>query len=163
MPLPNVVAKKRKRAKKSTKQITEAARSDGAGTCKVGDFVLLSPDQESRETDVKMGYFLGINLAQITNVSFKKDTNSFTVDMEYWSAQGWDKMWKPMIGRHNDSVLLEEGFDVDNLLQDSHGCIAAFAGKQHKKGMKLTKEEVEIALEIIRLDDATNSSEFANQ
>ena len=43
-----------------------------AGVVSVGDNIIVSPDQTSRQRDIKQGYKLGLNIGEVLAVNVKK-------------------------------------------------------------------------------------------
>jgi len=84
----------------------------------IGDFVLISPDKESREKDAKSGYTLGLNIGKVHAI----DQADGLVEIWWYFAKSWDGDWIPW--RFPKTKDAYRGWmSLENLLEDENGCI----------------------------------------
>ena len=128
-----------------------------AGVVSVGDNIVVSPDQKSRQGDLKQGYKLGLNIGEVLAVNVKKkqvQVRWFYSVQEHWTTKTMFTPWR--FKTTNEEY--KEWLDIECLLVDTWGSLVKLelVWVKGTKGFglyKLTKDSVNLVLEVIKADE----------
>jgi hypothetical protein len=130
------------------------------GVIRVGDVVVVSPDNESREQDRTSGYHLGLNLGRVCELDIaKKRVNLwwFFSTQKNWNAKTMTFIhWR----EKKTNVSYNDWVDVEYLIQDTWGTLLKLelrrtSGREGFGQYTLAKESQARVQEVLRDNDAS--------
>ena len=128
------------------------------GVVRIGDVVLFSPDDASREKDLRSGYKLGLNIGQVCTLDH--DDEAVELWWYFSNSHAWTIKTKFFPWRESKSPHepYKDWVQVSSLLQDSWGTLVKVnltwvSGKEGYAKYVLTKESVAIVEEVLQDDD----------
>ena len=122
-----------------------------AGVVDLGDFVLFSPDEDSRRVDESNDYHLGINVGKVIKTYPK--TGKVTLWWFWGTAWTVSAKWIEWRDKKTKKAYTDD-VDVGSLLQTGDGMVAKlqFISKGHEK-FSLTKDSVAIVDDVLKTND----------
>ena len=133
------------------------------GVVYLGDVVLLSPDQASRDIDLKSGYKLGLNIGQVHDM----DLNESTVQLWWYFSSSLSWTTKATFVPWRDAKSHEaymDWIDVTTLLQDRSGSLiklelTKLSGREGYAKHNLTKKSLLLIQEVQGAPDSNDSDD----
>ena len=81
-------------------------RGDCVDIVNVGDLVLIMPDADGVDADKKLGYVLGINVAEVEEVDVALDT----VTVSFFYGKTWSGQWQRWINKSDGKFALKKKY-----------------------------------------------------
>ncbi len=147
-------AEARKMTQKTTKKSKEKEHEDGSGVettsvcgnsvLHIDDFVVFSPDNDSRASDRSSGYNLGLNIGRIT--SLKENL----VEVWWYYSKSWDGDWIPWKCPKKKTPYKEWVSNVA-LLENDNGCVIRpemIPCRRKRGAMKFSKDSLNLLQEL---------------
>ncbi len=130
----------------------------GSGVIRVGDIVVISPTDESRESDIRNGFKLGLNIGNVCDINFK--TKQVELWWYYSSQEQWSSNMTFIPWRHKKThAKYKDWLDAKVLIHDDiSGApvkldLVKFKGREGFAQYKLSKKSFETILEVVRADE----------
>ena len=126
-----------------------------ASVIKIGDVVMVNPNDEGREQDRQNKYMLGVNLGEIT--SLHPCTNMASVWWWYKTGNSWAGKWIRWVNPQNNRPYVQE-LPLSDLLENTWGTVARIEHKTvdkgtSKEGFHITKESIQLIRDVIEERD----------
>jgi len=116
----------------------------GNSVLSIGDFVVFSPDDDSRNTDRSSGYNLGLNIGRITSL------NENLVEVWWYYSKTWDGDWIPWKCPKKKTPYKEWVSNI-SLLENDNGCVIRpemIPCRRKRGAMKFSKDSLKLLQDL---------------
>jgi hypothetical protein len=114
----------------------------GDSVVRVDDYIVISPDADSRAKDKIAGYNLGLNIGRVTSLNLTKNE----LQIWWYFAKTWDGEWIPW-KCPKKKVPYKEWVSTDSLLEDENNIVIRpemVPCRRKREKVKLTRESLKL-------------------
>jgi len=118
----------------------------GNSVLSIGDFVVFSPDDDSRNIDRSSGYNLGLNIGRITSL------NENLVEVWWYYSKTWDGDWIPWKCPKKKTPYKEWVTNV-SLLENDNGCVIRpemIPCRRKRGALKISKDSLNLLQDLTK-------------